>query len=212
MCLHISYVHICTFVSSCYIPPLPGQHILQSLHQSHLVLSSQRGLEQDLWTPQTLRPHKELVILCHVEHRLQRLNKKVIIYQHEFMTSIDTAHFKCCNQQSYAQKLLKVSLHILPHITAAGINEALHVSETFGYPVPLPEPHQQVFLAACPQGSQNPSVPLHLPRPSAAPALTPDRERQNSLRLRVSSATSTAAIKHRSCRALQHVCDNDIYT
>lgn len=50
---------------------LPGQDILQRLHQSHLVLSGRRGLEQDLWTPQTLRPHEQLVVLRHVEHGLE---------------------------------------------------------------------------------------------------------------------------------------------
>lgn len=50
---------------------LPGQDILQCLHQPHLVLASQRGLEENLWTSQSLCPYKQLVILCHVEHRLE---------------------------------------------------------------------------------------------------------------------------------------------
>lgn len=54
---------------------LPGQDILQRLRQSHLVLTGQWGLEQYLWTAQTLRPYKQLVVLCHVEHRLETKSK-----------------------------------------------------------------------------------------------------------------------------------------
>ena len=67
-CTHLSFLH-----ALCLILSLPGQDVLQRLHQSHLVLSRQRGLEEDLWTPQTLRPHKQLVVLRHVEHRLERV-------------------------------------------------------------------------------------------------------------------------------------------
>lgn len=50
---------------------LPCEDVLQCLHQSHLFLSSQRRLEKDLRTAQTLRPNKQLVVFSHVEHRLQ---------------------------------------------------------------------------------------------------------------------------------------------
>lgn len=59
------FIHVCDYCVS-----LPCQDVLQRLHQSHLVLSSARGLEHDLWTSQTLSPHKQLVVLCHVEHGL----------------------------------------------------------------------------------------------------------------------------------------------
>ena len=45
----------------------PGQHVVQRLHEPHLVLSRQGGLEHDLWAAQALRPHKQLVVLRHVE-------------------------------------------------------------------------------------------------------------------------------------------------
>lgn len=60
------------FISACdYCVSLPCQNVLQRLHQSHLVLSGGRGLEHNLWTSQTLCPHKQLVVLCHVEHGLE---------------------------------------------------------------------------------------------------------------------------------------------
>lgn len=67
MCICVLVIIGC----ACRFVLLPGQDVLQRLHQSHLVLSGRRGLEQDLWTPQTLRPDKQLVVLRHVEHGLE---------------------------------------------------------------------------------------------------------------------------------------------
>lgn len=58
------------FVSPCYSESLPAQNIMQGLHQSHLFLPGQGRLEKYLWTPQPFCPHKQLVVLRHVEHRL----------------------------------------------------------------------------------------------------------------------------------------------
>lgn len=67
---------MCDYMIMCVT--LPGQDVLQRLHQSHLLLSGQRGLEEDLRTPQTLRPHKQLVVLRHVEHRLETGSKLLV--------------------------------------------------------------------------------------------------------------------------------------
>lgn len=58
---------------------LPGQNILQRLHQPHLVLAGQRGLEENLRTSQSLCPDKQLVVLRNVERRLEI---KVIRHSH----------------------------------------------------------------------------------------------------------------------------------
>lgn len=102
LCVYTTSLHIRAFVYNRYIPSLPGQNILQSLHQSHLLLSSQRRLEQNLWTPQTLRPHKELVVLRHVKHGLEeeeRGKKSSPSLTWSYDSTDTTTCFKCCNSK-----------------------------------------------------------------------------------------------------------------